>query len=134
MTTSVWLKGIALWFVILVFAILNGALREQVLIPSLGSFIGLAASGISLSACIFVVALAAAAWYGRLSSSRWLLVGLLWLLLTLVFEFGFGYFVQHQTWSELFGAYTFKGGNIWPLVLITTFISPWLAAKVRGFT
>lgn len=132
MTASVWVKAFALWSAILLIAILNGALREKTLIPALGSFAGLIASGTILSICIFLVAFVAAHWYGPLSSRHWLMVGLFWLLLTLVFEFSFGRFVQHETWAELFEAYTFRGGNIWPIVLAAAFISPWLAAKIRG--
>lgn len=133
MTTSVWLKAAALWFAILVLAILNGTLREEVLIPKYGNFAGLFSSGILLSVCILLVALITTAWYGRLTSRQWLLVGLFWLVLTMIFEFSFGRVVQQKTWTELFDAYTFQGGNIWPLVLVASCISPWLAAKIRGF-
>lgn len=119
MTTIVTLKAIVLWFAILILAILNGTLREKILIPHLGSVPAF-------------IAFAAAPWYGALTSRQWLLLGLFWLLLTVVFEFSFGLFAQHKTWAELFDAYTFRGGNIWPIVLIITFISPWLAAKCRG--
>ena len=111
---------------------LNGMLREKALVPAMGSFGAFIASGTILSACIFVVAFFAVPWYGQLSSRRWFLVGLFWLLLTLVFEFGFGRFVQHKAWAELSQAYTFKGGNIWPLVLVVSLVSPWLTAKWRG--
>lgn len=132
MATSVWLKAAAIWFAILVLAILNGILREKMLIPALGGFAGLIASGAILSGCIFLVAFAVVPWCGPLVSRQWLLVGLFWLLLTVAFEFGFGRFAQHKTWAELFDAYAFRGGNIWPIVLIFTFISPWLAARIRG--
>ena len=132
MTTSVWIKAAALWLAVLVLAILNGALRERALIPTFGSFAGLVASGIILCACILVVTFVAAPWYGRLASRQWFLIGLFWLLLTLVFEFSFGRFVQHKTWTELFDAYAFRGGNIWPVVLLTTFLTPWIAARLRG--
>jgi hypothetical protein len=126
------LKAVALWGAILVLAILNGILREKALIPAFGSVTGFIASGIALSACIFVVAVAAAPWYGSMTSRQWWLVGALWFLLTLSFEIGFGRVVQHKTWAELVEAYGFRGGNIWPVVLVATLISPWLAAKVRG--
>jgi uncharacterized PurR-regulated membrane protein YhhQ (DUF165 family) len=126
------LKAAALWLVILVLAVLNGALRDQMIIPVIGSLGGLVASGTILSVCIFLVAFVAAPWYGPLASRQWLRVGLFWLLLTLVFEFSFGRFVQHKAWVELLDAYTFRGGNIWPVVLLTTFLSPWLAARIRG--
>jgi len=133
MALSVWLKATALWMAILVLAILNGALREEILIPAFGNFTGLVVSGILLSVCIFVVAFAAVPWYGLLDSRRWLLVGLFWVLLTVVFEFSFGRLVQNKTWAELFNAYTFRGGNIWPTVLLVTLLSPWYAARLRRF-
>lgn len=132
MTATVALKALVLWFAILLLAILNGTLREKALIPAFGGFTSFIASGTILSICIFFVAFAAAPWYGLLTSRGWLMVGALWLLLTLIFEFTFGLFAQHKTWAELIEAYTFQGGNIWPLVLVVTFISPWLAAKSRG--
>lgn len=129
---SPWLKALALWFAILVLAILNGGLREQALIPAFGGAAGLVMSGTLLSAGIFLVAWLGAPWYGPLTSRQWLGVGVCWMLLTLAFEFGFGRWVQHETWAKLLEAYTFKGGNIWPLVVMATFIAPWLAARIRG--
>lgn len=127
----VWSKAAVLWLGIFFLAILNGTLREKALIPTFGPVAGLVTSGIILAICIFLVALLSAPWYGRLTSGQWLLVGAIWLVLTLLFEFGFGRFSQDKSWTELLEAYTFKGGNIWPLVLVATFISPWLAARVR---
>ena len=131
---ALWLKAFILWFAILVLAMLNGILREIALVPAMGSFGAFIVSGVILSACIFTVAFLAAPWYGRLPSADWLLVGLFWLLLTLAFEFGFGRFLQHKSWVDLFEAYTFKGGNIWPLVLVAILIAPWLMAKWRGLS
>jgi hypothetical protein len=129
---SIWPKAFTLWFAILILAVLNGGLREKVLISSLGSFGASIVSGAILSGGIFLVALLAVPWYGRLSSPQWLALGLFWLALTLAFEFSFGYFVQHKSWSEFLQAYTFEGGNIWPMVLVATWLSPWLAARCRG--
>ena len=128
---GMWLKAFTLWLAILVLAVLNGTLREAALIPALGSAAGLVASGAILSACILLVAWAGAPWYGVMTPRGWWLIGALWLILTLLFEFGFGRLAQHKTWAELLEAYTFKGGNIWPLVLAVTMIAPWCAAKSR---
>ena len=130
---AAWLKALILWLGIPGLAIVNGALREKLLVPAFGSFAGLIASGAILSVCIFLVALAAVPWWGRLEPLQWWSMGAGWLLLTLAFESGFGRFAEHKTWAEIFEAYTFKGGNIWPLVPAATLVSPWLAAKVRGF-
>ena len=124
------IKSSVLWFAILIMAILNGILREKILIPALGAFGAFLTSGMILSLCIFAVAYFAVPWYGRLPSVQWMIIGAFWLGLTLLFEFGFG-FLQRKPLHEILAAYTFKDGNIWPLVLFATFFAPWLMAKWR---
>ncbi len=117
---------------ILVLAILNGALRETVLIPAVGSFEGLIASGLILSGFVFIVAYVAVPGFGPMKAAEYWVVGFIWLLMTLIFEFGFGLFAEHKELPELLQAYTFKGGNIWPVVLVSTLVSPWIAARLRA--
>jgi hypothetical protein len=131
MTASVWLKALALWLIILVLAIGNGLLREAVLVPVLGRFVGLMTSGLVLSLLVLLVALLAAPWYGRLEAGRYWLIGAGWLVLTVAFEFGMGRLIQHKPWQELLQAYTFSGGNIWPVVLLMVLVAPRLAAWFR---
>jgi len=123
------LKSIAVWLAILVCAVVNGGLREALLIPSLGKPVALVTSGVLLSIVIVVVSVVLVPRLGKLSISQCQYIGLLWLCLTLVFEFGLGRFVQHQSWQQLLEAYAFKDGNIWPLVLVVTFFAPLLAVR-----
>lgn len=125
-------KALVLWVGILVLAILNGWLREELLIAAMGTVAGQVASGVILCVCVFAVAWAAIPWFGPLSSSRYLYVGLFWLALTVAFEFLFGRLFLERSWEDLFDAYLFKGGNLWPIVLLITLVAPWLAARVRG--
>ncbi len=130
MNSSTFYIALLLWLFILVLAIANGALREQLLIPRLGSVTGLIVSGCLLSCLIILVAFIGVPWLGMLKNFEYLFIGLSWLLLTLTFEVGFG-LALHKSWSELLQAYTFKGGNIWPVVLTVIALAPWLAAKLR---
>ena len=130
MRAAVWLKAVLLWLAILVLAMLNGLLREAVLIPRLGRFEALVASGLLLSLLILLVAVIGAPWYGTPGPNPWT-IGALWLALTLSFEFGFGRLVQQRPWPELLAPYTFRGGNLWPLVLAVTAAAPRLAAWAR---
>ena len=122
------LKSLLAWLIILGLAVANGALREAVLIPSLGRSSGLFLSGVLL--CLFVALVGHA--FVRLTQgitvSQGLFVGVLWLCLTLAFEFSFGRYFQRKPWAELLDAYTFKDGNVWPVVLIATLLAPYLAA------
>jgi hypothetical protein len=121
------LQAVGIWALILVCAVANGALREGVLIPRFGLHASLLASGLLLCACIAAISFVLVP---RLRESRLLAragIGLLWLALTLAFEFGFGRLVEHRSWESLLEAYRFKDGNLWPLVLLVTLLSPILA-------
>lgn len=127
------LRGALLaWLAILALAFLNGGLRELVLVPRLGLPAALVLSGLLLCTCILAVALACIPRLGPLDRTQWLGMGLLWLLLTLGFEFGFGRMVQGRSWPELLAAYRFRDGNLWPAVLVFTLFAPLLAARLRG--
>ena len=67
----------------------------------------------------------------RRSSSRLLSIGLLWLSLTLAFEFGFGR-LSGLSWEAMLADYDVAGGRFWPLVLLTTLLAPWLVARARS--
>ena len=126
------LKAMAIWAGILVLAVLNGALREAIFIPRLGMTAGLVLSGVLLSSLIFAVAYFSLPWIGARRITELLGIGLGWLAATLVFEFSFGLW-QGQSWQVMLEAYTFKGGNIWPAVLVVTALAPYLAARLRGY-
>jgi hypothetical protein len=125
-------KAFGVWLLILLCAVLNGALRERVLLRQLGTPVALGVSGVLLSLCIVVVAFVALPRLGVGGRAQALYVGALWLALTLAFEFGFGRLVQGRSWNELLEAYTFRDGNIWPLVLVVTFVAPLVAVWSRG--
>jgi len=53
-----------------------------------------------------------------------LLIGALWLTLTVAFEFGFGHYVMGHSWRYLLADYNILKGRLWSLVLLVTFVSP----------
>ena len=127
------LKAAGIWLLILVCAVLNGAFRESTLLPNLAKPVALVLSGLLLCLCIVVISLIFVHRLGRLGTSQSLSIGLFWLCLTLAFEFGFGRVLQHRTWPELLDAYTFKDGNLWPLVLVVTFLAPLLTVRLSAW-
>lgn len=131
MTRQTFLRAVAAWLAILPLAILNGVLRDAVLLGHLEPNAARSASGIILCIAVLGVAALTAAWIGPLKArTRWR-IGALWLVLTMGFETSFG-LAQHHSWQELLAAYTFQGGDLWPLVLMTTFVAPWAGARLRG--
>lgn len=132
MTPTLAVKVVLWWLALLVLAIANGVLRDAVLAPAMGAFAALVTSGIMLSAAIVAVAYLAVARLGRLARGQYWLVGLAWLALTLAFELGLGLLVLRQSPAELLQAYTFEGGNLWPLVLVVILAAPRLAVRLRA--
>lgn len=127
-------KSIAVWLVIVIAAIFNGAIREKRLTPFIGSDISLPLSGITLSALVFIITYFAIPFFGNVKSRVYLLIGVFWILLTLAFEYLFGHYVMGTPWHEIHQVFTLLNGNLFIIVLIVTALSPWAAARLRGKT
>ena len=124
-------RALIIWFALLVVAVVNGAFREALLIPRFGSQAGHIVSTLMLSAAILIVTYLAVPWIQPGSLRGTIAIGVAWLVLTLAFEFGFGR-VRGKAWAELLVDYDVFKGQIWVLVLITTAVAPYLAARARG--
>jgi hypothetical protein len=130
--TATILKACGVWLLFIPLAIVNGLAREKVLAPLLGQQVALPVSGLTLSALIFGMTFLLIPFIGALGPSRLWAVGVLWVGMTIAFEFSFGHYVMGKEWSRLLEAYRVSGGNLWVVVLIVTAVSPYLAAKLRG--
>lgn len=124
-------KAFAIWLLILLLAVMNGALREAVFISQFGFQSAMLISGLLLSAFILLVTFLTWPWLKVQQLSHAFGIGLFWLLLTLLFEFSFGRW-QGKSWIELLDTYRLKDGNLWPLVLLFTTLSPYITFKIRG--
>ena len=134
MTLASLVRIVAWWAVILAVAVFNGGVREKLLIPLLGPSTALVTSGLILAFLVLAIAWVAVPGFGRLRAADYWRMGVIWLVLTVAFEFGFGMLGRGQDLAELLQAYTFQGGNLWLLVLASTLVSPRLAARLRGLT
>lgn len=126
------LRALAAWLVILACAFANGLLREAILVPRLGATAANFTSGMLLSVLILIVAYASLPLLAAKRRTQFVGIGLGWFALTLVFEFSFGW-LQGRSWPAMLEAYTFRDGDIWPLVLLATLAAPSIAARSRGF-
>ncbi len=126
------LRAIIIWFILMVIAIVNGAFRGAVLIPKFGELIGRIISTLLLCALILLTAILTIRWIGPSNPGQAWLVGLVWLGLTIAFEFLAGHYVFGNSWEQLLADYNVLRGRLWVLVPITTLVAPWLAARIRG--
>lgn len=129
--TSLLVRACAVWLLLLIVAVLNGTVRQAFLVPAFGEHAGHVVSTLMLSTLIFVVAWLLFAWLDIVTPSEAWLVGGLWLILTIAFEFLAGHFLFGAPWSKLLADYDLTHGRIWILVLIVTAITPWLLFRIE---
>ena len=125
-------RAILIWLIILVLANLNGAAREVWLIPRLGEPAGRVASTVALAGIVVLLTWLAIRWIGPASRSDAMRIGVLWLGLTLAFEFLVGHYVLRQPWTALLEDYDISRGRVWPLALLVVLLAPVLAARLKG--
>ena len=123
-------KSLLIWLAIIPLAILNGGLREMVINPLIGERYGQPLSCVLLCVFIFVLCWFCISRIGRGTAKTYWIIGLWWIILTILFETGFGLLTGH-CFAELLKAYDITSGNLWLLVVLFTGIAPWLSAKVR---
>jgi hypothetical protein len=125
-------RALVIWALMLVVASINGAMREALLIPTMGSVGGRAVSTLTLSGLVLLLTYLTIPWIHPRSRRDTWVVGGLWVSLTLAFEFIAGHFLFGNAWSQLLEDYDVFRGRIWILVLITIALSPFACARMRG--
>ena len=119
-------KYVFAWIPMVLIAIANGALREG----SYGKYVGeLMAHQISTLSAVLLLGI-----YLWLVVRRWpperpgqaVAIGLIWLGLTVVFEFVFGRYVAGLSWTKLLSDYNIFAGRAWVAVLVWITIAPYV--------
>jgi hypothetical protein len=121
------------WVCFVPMAVLNGVIREKVYRPMMGELrahqISTAlASTAFLSWALFMFKKQVA----LLDRKRLLLMGLSWVSLTMLFEFGFGHYIAKTPWKKLVHDYNLLKGRVWSLFLLTELLSPLLLKWVKN--
>ena len=125
------LKALSIWMLFLVGAILNGVSRESLFTPLFGENVALPLSGVTLSAFIFLVTYWTVPLFGRNPGNVFISIGLLWLGITLAFEFTFASFTAERNWRDIIPMLNPFTGNLLLLVLLVTTVAPWTTAKLK---
>jgi hypothetical protein len=115
-----------------VLAILNGTIREKLYgkfmhelsAHQLSTFIGIILFGVYIWMLTGICRIE--------SSKQALVIGGMWLFMTIIFEFIFGNFVMGHPWEKLFYGYNLIKGRVWVLVLLWTTAAPYIFYRIRS--
>lgn len=120
-----------LWFIMPFIGILNGIIRELSYAKIMGELLAH-----QISTVTGIIFFGTFTWLLSLkwpipSARQAMTIGLIWLLLTISFEFLFGHYVMKHSWERLLFDYNILKGRLWIFVLITITIAPYVSFKVR---
>ena len=116
------------WFPMLILAILNGILRDLGYKKYIGDLAAHQLSTVSLLILFGIYICLIVKKYTPSSTSQSVLLGLFWMVLTLLFEFGFGAY-RGNSWEKMLLDYNLFRGRIWMLAPIALAIGPYVCYK-----
>ena len=124
------IKSILIWSLMIPLAILNGALRVGLIEPIIGEIYANPISCVILCLLIFIVSFIFIPKLGNGIKVVYIKIGILWVLLTIIFETILGLFMGN-TINEVIMAYNIATGNFWLIVVIFIGFAPLLIAKIK---
>ena len=117
---------LAVWGLLAVLMSLNGIFREAVLVDQFRRGIADFLSAILGIAIILGTIGAFFRAFPGWRDANPVRLAVIWTALTVAFEFIFGHYVDRKSWSELAANYEIWNGRLWPLVLLSLVIAPFL--------
>jgi hypothetical protein len=126
------LRSLAVWCAFVALAVINGGFRDAVLTPRLGEHESHVIGTITLCTAILIVTWLTINWMRPAKSTEALLIGGVWVLMTVGFEFLVGHYVFGTSWARLLADYDLVGGRVWLLVLATVAFAPLTMARARN--
>lgn len=115
-----------------ILAIVNGAVREKLYGPFMGEL-----SAHQLSTLSGIILFGLYIWiltgiWRIETSNQAFVIGIMWVIMTVLFEFIFDHFIMNHPWGKLFHDYNLLEGRVWLLVLIWTAIAPYVFYRIRS--
>ena len=128
---GIFIRSVVVWLVLIAAEILHGIARGIFLVPHVGEFRSNQIGVFTGSVIILAIAVVFVRWIGATRPAQLLMVGFLWLALTLAFEILFGRFVMGLPWERLASDYNVLEGGLLPFGMLVLLLSPLIAGKLR---
>lgn len=125
-------RAFIVWLIIIVAESVHGTFRQLFLAPMIGDFPARRIAVFTGMILIFAITYFCIRWINAPTSKSLITVGFLWVILTILFEFGLGFYVFKFSWERLFEDYDIFRGGLMGLGILFMFFSPLLSARFRG--
>lgn len=121
------LRAFAVWLIIIAVETAHGVLRALLLVPIVGDFSARQLSVFTGSLLIFIVTLLLIKWIDAKSTVQLVMVGALWVILTILFEVMLGRLVLDLSWDRITEDYDITRGGLLGFGLMFMLVSPLLS-------
>lgn len=121
------LRAFAVWLIIIAVETGHGVLRALLLVPIVGDFSARQLSVFTGSLLIFIVTLLLIKWIDAKSTLQLIIVGALWVILTILFEVMLGRLVLDLSWDRITEDYDITRGGLLGFGLMFMLVSPLLS-------
>ena len=119
-------KYVLAWIPMVVIAIINGAIREgwygkhmsELQAHQISTVTGVLLFGVYIWVLIRI--------WRPTSTGQALTIGLVWLGMTVAFEFLFGRYIVKRSWRDLLHDYNIFAGRVWVVVLLWVTLAPYV--------
>lgn len=124
-----WMRIIGTWLVLALAMTLNGIARETLLRPRMAGRSADVASAVLGVIIILVVTWLLFPPLGAVPVARLVEASIVLVAMTVGFEFAVGRWVDRKSWQSLLENYAIWRGQLWPLVLLTLALTPFIVAS-----
>jgi len=128
---KVLMRGVVVWLIIIFVESLHGIARGLVLEPLIGDFRARQVAVFIGAALIVVITFVSVRWLKGSQMLDFLLVGLLWVMMTVGFEILLGRIVMGLSWERIASDYDLMHGGLMPLGLLVMLFAPLAMAKIE---
>jgi hypothetical protein len=132
MFKNIYIQSMSIWLVFAIITVFFGAFREIVFIPVSG-LEGNLARAILLPLAFFYI-FGITYLFLKKTNASWMKsdcmkIGILWFVLTILFEFSFGGLIMGHSFEKLLADYNILEGKTWSLFLLCMLFSPYVIYK-----
>ena len=124
-------KHLLLWLPMIILAILNGTLRQLFLVKYYSELAAHQLSTITLIVLCSIYVVVVFPFLTVQGSKQALLIGFVWVMLTVLFEFSLGR-LTGKSWAYLLRDYDLMAGHIWPVFLICLLLLPYIFFCIKS--
>jgi hypothetical protein len=125
------IRALIVWVILIAIEFVHGMLRAVFLVPVAGDLRSRQIGAFTGSLLVLAVALVFIRWIDAPHRRSLLVIGLVWLVLTLSFELAFGR-LSGLSWDRLLSDYDVRRGGFLLFGMAVLLVSPLIAARLRS--